>query len=193
MSVATEITRIENAKSDLKTAIENKGVSVPNDALLDTYATYVSQISGGSSGLVYETGTYTPSADTDRPTITFTNAHTEAPVYVGIFDTTDTSEQTTNTNYCWEYFDHYKMWGSGVPYASNGIRYATIFYCYRATSTTATTSAWIQCSNNSDSTSDTDTSYPRYWATETGFKPSSNSTTRKWRPSRTYKWIAFWK
>ena len=193
MSVATEITRIETAKSNIKTAIENKGVSVPNDALLDTYATYVSQISGGSSVLVYETGTYTPSTDTDRPTINFTNVHSEAPIYVGIFDTTDTSEQTTQTNYAWQYFDHYKMWGTSLPYSSTGLRYAFIFYYYRATSTTATTTAWIQCSNNSDSSGDGDTSYPRYWVTETGFKPSSNSTSRKWRPSRTYKWIAIWK
>lgn len=193
MSVATEITRIENAKSNIKTAIENKGVSVPNDALIDTYATYISQISGGSSGLTYETGTYTPTNDIARPTIAFTNVHNEAPIYIGMFDVTDTSNQNTNTNYCWEYFDHYKMWGTSLPYASDGLRYAFIFYYYRSTSTTATTTGWVQCSNNSDSSGDGDTSYPRYWVTETDFKPSSNSTTRYWRASRTYKWIAIWK
>ncbi len=193
MSVATEITRIQSAKSNIKTAIENKGVTVPNDALIDAYATYISQISGGSSGLTYETGTYTPSENIATPTITFTNAHTEAPIYVGIFDTTDTTDQTTNTNYAWEYFDHYKMWGTSLPYSSTGLRYAFIFYYYRSTSTTATTTSWIQCSNNSDNTGDGDTNYPRYWVTETGFKPNSNSTARYWRASRTYKWIAIWK
>ena len=47
MSIATEITRLQTAKSDLKTAIELKGVTVPSSATIDTYDNYVSQISGG--------------------------------------------------------------------------------------------------------------------------------------------------
>lgn len=50
MSIATEITRIQQAKADIKTAIEVKGVTVPSSATIDTYATYVSQISGGGGG-----------------------------------------------------------------------------------------------------------------------------------------------
>lgn len=49
MSIATEITRINNAKAALKTAIEGKGVTVPADSLLDDYAALVSSISGGGS------------------------------------------------------------------------------------------------------------------------------------------------
>lgn len=44
MSVATEITRLSNAKAALKTSIQNKGVTVPSSAKLDTYSTYVDQI-----------------------------------------------------------------------------------------------------------------------------------------------------
>lgn len=47
MSIATEISRLQTAKADIKTAIEAKGVTVPSNATLDTYDTYVSQISGG--------------------------------------------------------------------------------------------------------------------------------------------------
>lgn len=47
MSIASEITRLQNAKADIKTAIEAKGVTVPSSAKIDTYDTYVSQISGG--------------------------------------------------------------------------------------------------------------------------------------------------
>lgn len=47
MSIATEIQRLQTAKSDLKTAIEAKGVTVPSSAKIDTYSSYVSQISGG--------------------------------------------------------------------------------------------------------------------------------------------------
>lgn len=51
MSIASEITRIQGAKSDLKTSIENKGVTVPSSALIDDYASYVDQIQqGGGSG-----------------------------------------------------------------------------------------------------------------------------------------------
>lgn len=71
MSVASEITRIQNAKESIKNAIESKGVSVPSNASIDTYATYIEQISGGSSGLTYETGTYETTANEDRPTTTY--------------------------------------------------------------------------------------------------------------------------
>lgn len=54
MSIATEITRIQQAKADIKTAIEAKGVTVPSSATIDTYDDYVSQISGGG-GTSYET------------------------------------------------------------------------------------------------------------------------------------------
>lgn len=49
MSIATEISRIQSAKADIKSAIEAKGVTVPSSATIDTYATYVSQISGGGA------------------------------------------------------------------------------------------------------------------------------------------------
>lgn len=47
MSIESEITRLSTAKADLKTAIENKGVTVPSDATLDDYAGYVDAISTG--------------------------------------------------------------------------------------------------------------------------------------------------
>lgn len=48
--IDTELTRLESAKLSLKDAIEAKGVEVPEEALLDSYATYVLTIpSSGSS------------------------------------------------------------------------------------------------------------------------------------------------
>lgn len=43
-SIYNEIERIENAKSDIETAIEECGVNVPDTELIDTYSTYVRQI-----------------------------------------------------------------------------------------------------------------------------------------------------
>ena len=47
--VSEEITRLQGAKADLKTAIEAKGVTVPSAALLDDYADYVDAIQQGSA------------------------------------------------------------------------------------------------------------------------------------------------
>lgn len=48
MSIASEITRLQTAKADLKTAIEGKGVTVSASAKLDAYPALVESISGGS-------------------------------------------------------------------------------------------------------------------------------------------------
>lgn len=64
MSVSSEITRLNNAKTSIKSSIENKGVTVPDSAKLDTYSTYISQIQGGGgAGGNYQTKTVTPNAD----------------------------------------------------------------------------------------------------------------------------------
>ena len=46
-TIAENLSRIQSAKTDIRTAIEAKGVTVPSSATIDTYDTYVSQISGG--------------------------------------------------------------------------------------------------------------------------------------------------
>lgn len=49
MSIASEITRLQQAKSDLATSIENKGVTVPSATTIDGYAALVDQIQQGST------------------------------------------------------------------------------------------------------------------------------------------------
>ena len=56
MSIATELNRIIGAKSDMKTSIEAKGVTVPSNATIDAYHNYVDQITtGGGTPLVEST------------------------------------------------------------------------------------------------------------------------------------------
>ncbi len=55
MSIASDLSRLQGAKANIKTAIENKGVTVPSEAKLDSYNGYIQQISGGSA--------YAPPAD----------------------------------------------------------------------------------------------------------------------------------
>ena len=51
MSIQTELTRITNAKAAIKTAIEGKGVTVPDGTLLDGMAALIESIqAGGGSG-----------------------------------------------------------------------------------------------------------------------------------------------
>lgn len=72
MSIATEITRLQTAKADLKTAIEGKGVSVSSSATLDDYAALVDSISGGGGDVNfsdYLSGNLTEYHDTKSTTI----------------------------------------------------------------------------------------------------------------------------
>ena len=65
MSIQTELTRITNAKAAIKTAIEGKGVTVPEGTNLDGMAALVEAISaggGGGSGN-FATGTFTTTDD----------------------------------------------------------------------------------------------------------------------------------
>ena len=66
MSISTEITRLENAKSAIKAAIEGKGVTVPDGTLLDGMAALIESIeAGGGEGVLptpftnITTGTFT--------------------------------------------------------------------------------------------------------------------------------------
>lgn len=63
MSIASEISRLQGAKADIKTAIESKGVSVPSSAKLDAYDGYIGQIVTGGGG-----ATLTPTAG-DYPVV----------------------------------------------------------------------------------------------------------------------------
>lgn len=70
MSIATEITRLQTAKADLKTAIEGKGVTVPSATKIDGYADLVEAIqSGGGGDGVIEAGTFTLESDTKTVTL----------------------------------------------------------------------------------------------------------------------------
>ena len=51
MSIQTELTRITNAKAAIKTAIEGKGVTVPDGTLLDGMASLIESIESGVSGV----------------------------------------------------------------------------------------------------------------------------------------------
>ena len=58
MSIQTELTRIINAKAAIKTAVEGKGVTVPDGTLLDGMAALIESIEAGGGHGDFVTGTF---------------------------------------------------------------------------------------------------------------------------------------
>ena len=69
MSIQTELTRITNAKSAIKTAIEGKGVTVPDGTLLDGMASLIESIEAGGGGAKVTQGSFTLTSDSNSYTI----------------------------------------------------------------------------------------------------------------------------
>lgn len=62
MSIQSEITRLESAKSAIAAAIAGKGVAVPDGTLLDGMAALIEAIQAGGTSTLFS-GTITPSED----------------------------------------------------------------------------------------------------------------------------------
>ena len=60
MSIQSEITRLANAKTAIATAIEGKGVTVPEGTKLDGLAALVESIEAGGGGFQVALGTFIP-------------------------------------------------------------------------------------------------------------------------------------
>lgn len=53
MSIQTQIDRLASAKVAIKTAIEGKGVTVPNGTILDGFASLIDGIEAGGGGVYF--------------------------------------------------------------------------------------------------------------------------------------------
>ena len=129
-----------------------------------------------SGGLEYEEGTWTPSEDTNYPTITFTNSHTDAPILAMISDVSSGLVPASSFYAC-GIFNWYQY--TGV--APNSM-YA--FYARRYTNSSGTatgTSGNINVESNIAN-----------YVTNEVYHPVLSNTTEYFRTSRTYKWIAVW-
>lgn len=85
MSIQTELTRITNAKAAIKTAIEGKGVTVPDGTLLDGMAALIESIEagGGGSDLEMSCGIIIPAAAMES--ISWNHGLSKPPDFVLIF------------------------------------------------------------------------------------------------------------
>lgn len=93
MSIATEVSRLQDAKAAIKAAIEGKGVTVPDGTLLDGMASLIAAIEAGV-GAKIATGTAVPANDKG---ITIEHGLGEVP-NVFFWCTTDFVNHTTTEN-----------------------------------------------------------------------------------------------
>lgn len=145
---------------------------------------------GGGSGLVYETGTYTPASSVAEPTINFSNTHTARPFCVVMIDMGDSADiPPANSNFMFTFISWIDLFGTWV-YATSGspVHYARMLYAYRGSS--AQYSLGLKSIDSLTGTSST--SMPKYLS-NSGFTAYTGSTFRYWQSGRTYKWIAVWK
>ena len=97
MSIASEITRLQNDSSAISSAISAKGVTVPSGSGFDDYANLIGQISGGGSSHV--TTTYASGSSTTVQTFTgLLGEPISFSVQCGPIDASDGSYLSLGTN-----------------------------------------------------------------------------------------------
>ena len=148
---------------------------------------------GGGSGLVYEAGTWSPSEDVANYVISLTNTHAEAPFFYMISDASGDYDGTTNSCYMTTYFNYAQYAGQPMYQDEGDPYYAVSVMRYRGSSATSLSMTTLNIAYPYTDPSSGQSSYCRYWATETGIRAYTNNSSRYWRNGRTYKWIAVWR
>lgn len=167
-------------------------ITAPKTAMLaDGVVTTGTGSGGGSGGLEYETGTYTPASDIARPTISFAKTHSVPPASVIFSDVSGNTGISTYSNLFVTISDFYRLNGTGIPYNDAQSRNGTAHFGYFGSSLTAAAANTL-ITYDSDTQTDESNVYYRYWATASNFMPFTSNTSRKWKAGRTYKWIAIW-
>lgn len=98
MSIASEVERLESAKSDLKTALESKGVAVPEGAKLDAFPALVQQLGNG----YMLKSVYDPDGENKN---IFKTIYANAPMYTALYrldDWTEADEDTKGKGYAYQ-------------------------------------------------------------------------------------------
>ena len=103
MTIADQITRLNNAKAAIKSSLENKGVTVSDTALLDEYAALIDSIEagGGEGGDPYyeELFNMITNNNTDFSYL-FYNSD-KASLDLSNFDTSNATNMTVMFDYCY--------------------------------------------------------------------------------------------
>ena len=94
MSIQTELTRIINAKAAIKTAVEGKGVTVPDGTLLDGMAALIESIEAG--GVRVEQGSVTFA----EPVNSYTFLADSPDIFI-VYVEDDSKPVYSSSNYIW--------------------------------------------------------------------------------------------
>lgn len=98
MSIASEVERLESAKSDLKTALESKGVTVPEGAKLDEFPVLVQHLGNGDM----LKSVYDPDGENKN---IFKTIYANAPMYTALYrldDWTEADEDAKGKGYAYQ-------------------------------------------------------------------------------------------
>ena len=146
---------------------------------------------GGSTGLEYETGTWTPTEDVSLYYATFSNPHTTAPMFYAVADMT-TGNVNTYSNFAVVYANFESAFGGGGSVSTTQTMYGLVGYRYNTSSTTSS-SGVVNLISVSLAQSDGNTSaHPTFWATNQRITFNTTSNGRYFYTGHTYKWIAVW-
>lgn len=171
--MATPLTDAINALTTYANGITGKSDTNLPDAvrsLADGYG-------GGSGGLEYEEGAYTPATD-ELPTIIFANSHSKAPDIIVFADVSSTASATGNTLTSFTYANVSAMFGNPLPYTASTSWVEFYAYTRMASNLNGASGAAL---------------YNRGNVTASGFEPFAGTTAFKCRQGQTYKWTAIWK
>lgn len=103
MSIKSEIERLDTAKLNLKTAIQKKGVIIPSYAKLDTFSSYVDQISQETGDLI-KSGSVTFAQSTNAVGYQITHNLGEIPTAFGWVISKKVSGTGWNESVAWMLF-----------------------------------------------------------------------------------------
>ena len=108
-------------------------------------AQLVVNVAGGGGGLTYETGTYTPSSDIARPTISFTGTHSTPPWAICL--AADISSPASADSMVWWTFSCF-YYGVGIapPTSSaTNLHYGVVRYGYKGSSGVSASGSNLSC------------------------------------------------
>lgn len=139
-----------------------------------------------------EHGVFTPTSNTTRPTIRFTNTHDRPPDFYTFVDTTGTANTTSNTLWLVSVINFANISPTGVAYLANSSTkyYGSLIYRHRSNSsnTVNTTSAAISSASATESAGNLG-----WLCTNTKITPVAGSTSGIYvRTGRKYTWSALW-
>lgn len=97
MSIQTQIDRLASAKAAIKTAIEGKGVTVPDGTLLDGMAALIGSIEAGGGGMKVEVFSLTPAKEMSYGEYEIGETTITNPHFCVCFDGTQPSSENTDT------------------------------------------------------------------------------------------------